>query len=100
MGDNSIIFFRKYKSLNRVNRSLKRTSYFGVSKNGPNWQTLITINKKKTYVGTFMTEKEAAKVYDFYSMVLKCEVAKTNFNYTKNQALELVNKYEYLIDRK
>ena len=100
MENDSIVYFGKIKTKTRVNASAKRTSYYGVSKNGPHWQSLISINKKKTYVGTFMTEKEAAEAYDFYSMVLKCETAQTNFSYTKEQAQELVSKYSYLIDRK
>ena len=65
----NLIFNSKSKSSNRINASLKQTSYIGVSKNGPNWQSLITINKKKTYIGTFMTEKEAAKAYNYYHKI-------------------------------
>ena len=65
----NLIFYSKSKSSNRINASLKQTSYIGVSKNGPNWQSLITINKRKTYIGTFMTEKEAAKAYNYYHKI-------------------------------
>ena len=98
--DNSnLVYFGKQKGSNRVNESSKRTSFIGVSKNGPHWQTLISINKKKTYIGTFLTEREAGEAYDFYSMVLNCEKAGTNFSYTKEQSLDLVSKFSYLIDR-
>ena len=100
MDNDSTIYFGRLKAKTRANASAKRTSYYGVSKNGPHWQSLISINKKKTYVGTFMTEKEAAEAYDFYSMVLKCETAQTNFSYTKEKAQQLVSKYSHLIDRK
>ena len=93
----ALIFTRWIKKPFRVNASAKRTSYFGVSKNGPNWQTLITINKRKTYVGTFMTEVEAARAFDFYSMLLHPDSAKTNFSYNKDQALSLISEFSYLI---
>ena len=95
--NDSITFNRYTKSTHRINASSKRTSYFGVNKNGPNWQTLITVNWRKTYVGTFMTEVEAAKVYDFFSMLLNLNSAKTNFNYTKEQAMQLISEFSYLI---
>ena len=56
----NLIFKSRVKSSNRINASLKQTSYIGVSKNEPNLQSLITINKKKTYIGTFMTKIEVA----------------------------------------
>ena len=94
---NKIIFRRQIKKSSRKNASIKRTSYFGVNKNGPNWQTLITINRSKTYVGTFMTEEESARAFDFYSMLLHLDLAKTNFNYNKSQALSLISEFSYLI---
>ena len=97
--NNEVVFLGKQKSSNRANASAKRTSYFGVSKNGPNWQTLISINKKKTYVGTFMTEREAGEAYDFYSMLLHGSKALTNFTYSKLQVENLINNYRWLVDR-
>ena len=47
---NELKVIGKRKGENRRNGSHKRTSYIGVSKNGPNWQALISINKKKTYI--------------------------------------------------
>ena len=94
---NQVIFRRQIKNSSRKNASIKRTSYFGVNKNGPNWQTLITINRRKTYVGTFMTEEESARAFDFYSMLLHLDLAKTNFNYNKSQALSLISEFSYLI---
>lgn len=49
--------------------SQRRSEYTGIFKNGNRWQTLVSVMKKKTYVGTFMTEEEAARVYDFYSLL-------------------------------
>ena len=96
--DDGLVFFGKQKSSGRANASAKRTSYYGVSKNGPNWQTLISINKKKTYVGTFMTEREAGEAYDFYSILLNGSKALTNFSYTKSQVSSLITKFSHLVD--
>ena len=96
--DDEIVFSSKQKSSSRANASSKRTSYFGVSKNGPNWQSLISINKKKTYVGTFMTEREAGEAFDFYSMLLHRSGALTNFSYTKAQIERLILRFSYLLN--
>ena len=96
--DNKVVFSGKQKSVTRANASIKRTSYFGVSKNGPNWQTLISISKKKTYVGTFATEREAGAAFDFYSMLLHRSRALTNFKYTKRQIEDLISHFNYLFE--
>lgn len=93
----SVIFTGKAKNPNRINASAKQTSYIGVSKNGPHWQSLITIQKKKTYIGTFMTESQAARAYDFYCMLVHCMRAQTNFRYTKQQVFELIDDFKHLI---
>ena len=92
-----IIFRRNFKGTMRLNASTKRSSFIGVNKNGPNWQTLITISRRKTYVGTFLTEVEAAKAYDFYSMLINWEKSKTNFSYNKEQAFSLISEFSHLI---
>ena len=92
-----VIFTGNQKGSNRANASIKMTSFIGVSKNGPNWQSLITINKKKTYVGTYMTEIKAAKAYDFYWMVTRWMRAQTNFTYTKEGVHRLIKEFIYLI---
>ena len=97
--NNEVVFSGKQKSSSRANTSSKRTSYFGVSKNGPNWQSLISINKKKTYVGTFMTEREAGEAFDFYSMLLHRSGALTNFSYTKSQIERLILRFSYLLNQ-
>ena len=95
----TIIYTKRVKKTFRLNASIKRSSYFGVNKNGPNWQTLVTIWGRKTYVGTFMTEETAARAFDFFSMLLQIDHAKTNFNYNKIQALSLVTEFSYLISQ-
>lgn len=84
----------KGKSRRKYDRSFRRSCYTGVSRNGPNWQTLIAINKRKTYVGTFETEEEAARAYDFYSLLLHSISARTNFSYTKEEVLNMIEKHE------
>lgn len=73
--------------------SQRRSMYIGVAKNGPNWQALISINKRKTYIGTYRTEFEAAMVFDFYSLMLHSVKAKTNFDYSKDQICQMVMNY-------
>ena len=69
----------KNTSGKRRNSSGRRSKYIGVSKNNQNWQVLITVANSKKYIGTFLTEKEAAIAYDFYSIALHGAKATTNF---------------------
>lgn len=73
--------------------STKRSEYIGVSRNGPHWQALITIKKTKTYIGSYKNEKDAAIAFDFYSLLLHSFSAKTNFSYTKEEILELIDSF-------
>jgi hypothetical protein len=47
-----------------------RSNFIGVSKNGNHWQSLIVINNTKVYLGTYKTQKEAAVMFDFHSLVV------------------------------
>lgn len=51
------------------------------------------IDRKKTYIGSYYTEEEAAKSYDFYAIVLKHLSAKTNFDYTLSEIKEMIMNY-------
>ena len=75
------------------NKSGRRSMYIGVSKNNYNWQVLINVGNKKKYIGTFPTQKEAAIAYDFYSVALHSEKAKTNFNYSGSLMKEMIQSY-------
>ena len=69
-----------------INNNKPRASKFrGVSKNGNQWQVLIMVNKKKRYLGSFLNEEEAARVYDKVALQNHGHKAKTNFDYTKEE---------------
>jgi len=61
--------------------------------NGPHWQALISIKKKKTYIGTYLTQELAAKAYDFYCMLIHSLRAKTNFTYTRAEVDAMISTY-------
>lgn len=69
---------RKNTFITTANR---KSIYRGVSKNGNQWQALITVRKKKIYIGTFPTEEEAARQYDLVALKNLGSEAKTNFSY-------------------
>ena len=52
------------------------------------------IDRKKTYIGSFNTEDEAAMSYDFYAIMMKHFSAKTNFDYTIHQINKMVENYK------
>ena len=72
----------------------RSSNYIGVSMNGDNWQVLINCGKFKKYIGTFANEKQAAIMYDFYSICLHLAKAKTNFTYDAQLIEEMVESYE------
>ena len=93
--DGSVMIRRSPKSKNSVRdfKSGRRSSYIGVSRNGDVWQALIMIDSKKTYIGSYHTEEEAATAYDFYSITMKQFAAKTNFDYTLTHIKNMVQNY-------
>lgn len=54
---------------------------------------MIAINKKKTYLGSFDDEKEAALTFDFYSILLHSIEANTNYSYTVSSIDEMIKNY-------
>ncbi|CAI2372845.1 unnamed protein product [Moneuplotes crassus] len=74
--------------------SSRRSQYIGVLKNGRRWQVLINVASKKKYIGTYINEKEAAIMHDFYSIGLKGLRAKTNFNYDSTMIKDMICNYQ------
>lgn len=71
-----------------------RSKFIGVSRNGKSWQSLISIRKRKTYIGTFDLERHAGLAFDFYSILLCGLSAVTNFSYTREDVLAMLHNYE------
>ena len=75
----------------------KLSNYRGVTKNRKKWQVFISIKGKNIYLGTYNSEKFAAKIYDFMAINKKGNKAKTNFKYNINQINE-ISKMDINID--
>ena len=82
------------KEVNKINISakkkkikfkvIKKTSkYKGIVRNKKKWQVYIMINRKNTYLGSYISETNAAKVYDLMAIKKNGIKAKTNFKYNK-----------------
>lgn len=74
--------------------SRRRSKFIGVSRNGSSYQVLIAINGRKTYLGSFDDEREAALTFDFYSILLHSIEANTNFSYTAEAIFEMIKNYK------
>jgi hypothetical protein len=88
-----IIIHRKRKA-DRKALSSRRSSYIGVSKNGPNWQAMISICKKKAYIGTYQSERDAGIAFDFYSILIHAMDAKTNLSYSKEDIMQMIYSFK------
>lgn len=84
----------KRKSHRSEFQSNRRSNYIGVSRNGPHWQALIWINKRKTYIGTYSSEIQAARAFDLYSILLHGLVAKTNSSYSKDEIVSMLKEFQ------
>ena len=92
--ENAILISSKRKAESKEGPiSDTRSSFIGVSRNGLNWQALIAINKRKTYIGSYESEKDAALAFDFYSILLHSLTAKTNFSYSKDDIINMISNY-------
>ena len=85
---------RKPKNTKNQGNSIRRSQYLGVSRNSQSFQVLIAIYKRKTYLGSFTSEKEAAITFDFYSILLHSLEAHTNFSYTAYAVNEMIKNFE------
>ena len=88
---------KKLKPNKFIIRKKTSSKYRGVSKNGNKWQVLIQINNKQRYIGSYLSEELAARVYDILSIKNRGIKARTNFIYNniqKNNISEKKNKYK------
>ena len=83
---------KKLKNVNFIIRKKRSSKYRGVSKNGSKWQVLIMKNNKKFYLGNYLSEELAARIYDIQAIKSWGIKAKTNFVYNKNQLNNIYNK--------
>ena len=67
--------------------------YRGVSKNGSNWQVIMSSKDNKGYVGMYKTQEIAARIYDIVSIKNKGIKAKTNFEYDLHQIQNISEAY-------
>lgn len=91
--DQFIIFGRPKYSAKTTQHISTRSRYIGVTKNGKAWQALISINGRKTYLGTYEDQRKAAVAFDFHSILLKDFSAMTNFNYTKQNLYDMLSHF-------
>ncbi|CAI2361429.1 unnamed protein product [Moneuplotes crassus] len=73
--------------------SKRRTRFTGVTKKSVNYQTLIVVEGKKTYVGSYPLEVDAAITFDFYSMMLHNNKAPTNFSWRAEDVFEMLESF-------
>ena len=91
--DPNTIIIQGKKKAGRKADSARRSSFIGVSRNGPNWQAMISIQKRKAYIGTFSDEQEAGVAFDFYSILIHRLEAKTNYSYTKAKIMDMLHRF-------
>jgi hypothetical protein len=91
---NKFLFKPKNKNNDVVVKEKKRSSlYRGVSKNGKNWQVIISSNNSKGYIGNYKTQEIAARIYDIASIKKRGIKAKTNFKYDIHQIQNIIEEY-------
>ena len=92
--EDKLIFKQRTKKLRKNakhdDEKYRGSRYWGVSKNKSKWQVMITLNHYKEYNGGYNCEDEAARVYDRKSICSFGLKAKTNFDYTKYEVLEIL----------
>jgi hypothetical protein len=80
---------KKLKKLKFEIRKKTTSKYRGVSKNGNKWQVLIMINNKKYYIGSYLSEEIAARIYDILAIKNRGIQARTNFIYNNAQITKI-----------
>ena len=75
---------------NSGSKEANKSRFRGISKIGKKWQVLMMVFKKKRYVGSYVSDEEAARIYDQYSIALFWIKAQPNFSYTKTQVEQIL----------
>ncbi|CAI2363421.1 unnamed protein product [Moneuplotes crassus] len=70
-----------------------KTRRVRVNKNSSNYQTVMVVGGKKTYVGSYPLEVDAAITFDFYSLMLHNNKAPTNFSWRAEDVLEMLESF-------
>ena len=71
-----------YKNNREVSKNQK-SRFRGISKIGKKWQVLMMVYQKKRYIGSYVDEEKAARIYDKYAIALFGIQAKPNLTYTR-----------------
>ena len=82
---------KEFNKIAFVRRNKRSSRFRGVSKNGNQWQVLMMINKKKTYIGNYVSEEFAARIYDILAIKNRGMRARTNFIYSSKQIKNICN---------
>lgn len=61
--------------------------------NNQRWQALINVGLRKRYIGTFITEEQAALAYDFYAIGMHLKKARINFSYQGEELRQMIEYY-------
>ncbi|TNV78187.1 hypothetical protein FGO68_gene15350 [Halteria grandinella] len=83
----------KSKSKVHTIKGHRSSQYRGVSRNGKKWQVQVLGCLRKRYIGSILTEIEAAKIYDCFSIVSHGLKAKTNFSYKKSDIKIIIENF-------
>ena len=51
------------------------------------------VEKKKTYIGTYRHDEDAARVYDYYAIYTNGVHAKTNYQYKKCDVVSILRQF-------
>lgn len=95
--DNAVLITSTQKSSKKAGGKgfIKRprgSQFRGVSKNKSKWQVMIMGNFKKMYFGAIEDEEEAARFYDKLAIVSHGIKARTNFDYTRRDIIDILNE--------
>lgn len=95
VGSNTVVTktCKKSQACTTKKISKRRWRFTGVTKNSSNYQTLIVVNGRKIYVGSYVKEEYAAVWFDFYALLLHGTKATTNFPYTAEEIYKMVELY-------